>query len=140
MSLPQAAAAAAVALRTAQRWLAQYQASGLPGLARTPRSRRGRRRFPNERVTGGRGRIGDLLLVGLAGGSEHDVFCPGEVECHPLGAAFRCPLGQAAGAAVEQEVDMADAVADLGPCDLHAGQGRSAATAASRSAQARSSG
>jgi putative transposase len=44
--LTNAADAAGVPLRTAQRWLARYRAGGLAGLARPPRSDRGRRRMP----------------------------------------------------------------------------------------------
>jgi putative transposase len=40
-----------VPLRTMQRWLAQYRTAGLVGLARRPRSDRGRRTFPPELVT-----------------------------------------------------------------------------------------
>ena len=50
--LTRAAAAAAVPLRTAQRWLAAYEADGATGLARAPRSDRAkRRRIPAELVT-----------------------------------------------------------------------------------------
>jgi putative transposase len=48
--LPQAAGEAGVALRTAQRWLARYHASGLAGLARLPRTDLGRRKVPTEMV------------------------------------------------------------------------------------------
>jgi len=50
--LTRAAAAAAVPLRTAQRWLASYKADGAAGLIRAPRSDRAkRRRIPAELVT-----------------------------------------------------------------------------------------
>jgi putative transposase len=50
--LTRTAAAAAVPLRTAQRWLAAYEADGATGLARAPRSDRAkRRRIPAELVT-----------------------------------------------------------------------------------------
>ena len=42
---------AGVPLRTLQRWLAGYQAAGLAGLVRRPRSDRGRRGLPEEMVT-----------------------------------------------------------------------------------------
>jgi putative transposase len=48
--LTHAAAAAGVPVRTAQRWLAQYRAVGLPGLARKERADVGQRRFPTELV------------------------------------------------------------------------------------------
>ncbi|MCE5290841.1 MAG: Mu transposase C-terminal domain-containing protein [Nocardiaceae bacterium] len=44
--LTRAAAEADIALRTAQRWLHRYHASGLAGLARTPRTPNGRRTDP----------------------------------------------------------------------------------------------
>ena len=40
--LAQAARAAGVALRTAERWLSRYRSAGLIGLARTPRTDGGR--------------------------------------------------------------------------------------------------
>lgn len=46
--LPRAAAAAAVPLRTAQRWLAHDRQAGLAALAPTARRDRGQRRFPAE--------------------------------------------------------------------------------------------
>jgi putative transposase len=55
--LPAAAAAAGVPLRTAQRWLTAYRASGIAGLARKPRSDRGVRKVPDELC---------LLVEGLA--------------------------------------------------------------------------
>ena len=48
--LSAAAREAGVPLRTAQRWLARYRASGLVGLARLGRADRGQRRFPDEMV------------------------------------------------------------------------------------------
>jgi putative transposase len=48
--LMQAAADAGVGLRTAQRWLAKYRASGLSGLARPARSDTGRRKIAPEAV------------------------------------------------------------------------------------------
>ena len=54
--LTRAAAAAAVPLRTAQRWLAAYKADGAAGLARAPRADRARRRrIPAELVDADRG-------------------------------------------------------------------------------------
>src|SRR6266545_4802517 len=55
--LTRAVAAAGVPPRTAQRWLASYRRSGLPALARVPRSDRGARRLPDELVA---------LIEGLA--------------------------------------------------------------------------
>jgi putative transposase len=55
--LPAAAAAAGVPLRTAQRWLARYQAGGMAGLARLPRSDRGVHKVPEQLR---------LLIEGLA--------------------------------------------------------------------------
>jgi putative transposase len=49
--LTHAARAGGVPVRTAQRWLAQYRAVGLPGLARKDRADLGRRRCPPELVT-----------------------------------------------------------------------------------------
>jgi transposase InsO family protein len=48
--LARAAAAGDVPLRTAQRWLSRYQAGGLVGLARAPRTDRGVRRTRSELV------------------------------------------------------------------------------------------
>lgn len=48
--LPRAALEAGVPLRTAQRWLARYHASGLAGLARLPRADLGQRKVPAEVV------------------------------------------------------------------------------------------
>jgi putative transposase len=48
--LTRVAAAAGVPVRTAQRWLAQYRAVGLSGLARKERTDVGHRRFPTELV------------------------------------------------------------------------------------------
>jgi putative transposase len=48
--LPAAAAAGAVPVRTLERWLARYRDGGLVGLARSPRSDRGRRKLPGELV------------------------------------------------------------------------------------------
>jgi putative transposase len=48
--LPRAAAAAAVSLRTAERWLARYRQGGLAALAPPTRADRGQRRFPGELV------------------------------------------------------------------------------------------
>jgi putative transposase len=48
--LTQAAYVAKISLRTAQRWLARYQAFGLAGLARPARSDRGRRKLSAEVV------------------------------------------------------------------------------------------
>lgn len=45
-----AARDAGVPLRSAQRWLARYRSSGLPGLARAGRSDRGTRRLPEDLV------------------------------------------------------------------------------------------
>jgi putative transposase len=50
VSLTQAATDAGVAVRTAQRWLAKYRASGLSGLARSARSDTGRRKLAAEVV------------------------------------------------------------------------------------------
>ena len=44
--LAQAARAAGVALRTAERWLSRYRAAGLIGLARMPRADGGRPKLP----------------------------------------------------------------------------------------------
>lgn len=44
VSLPRAAAAAGVAVRTAERWLARYRTAGLVGLARAPRTDVGQRK------------------------------------------------------------------------------------------------
>jgi putative transposase len=55
--LARLARAEGIALRTAQRWLARYRNGGLVGLARQPRSDRGRRRLPDDLVT---------LIEGLA--------------------------------------------------------------------------
>jgi putative transposase len=55
--LPAAAAAARVPVRTLERWLARYRDGGLTGLARSPRSDRGRRKLPGELVA---------LIEGLA--------------------------------------------------------------------------
>jgi putative transposase len=49
-SLAQAARAAGVALRTAERWLSRYRSAGLIGLARMPRSDGGRPRLSEELV------------------------------------------------------------------------------------------
>lgn len=57
VSLPRAADQAGVRLRTAQRWLARYRASGLAGLARSARADRGTRRLPPDLR---------LLIEGLA--------------------------------------------------------------------------
>lgn len=51
MPLVVVAERADVPLRTMQRWLAQYRADGLVGLARRPRSDRGCRTFPPGLVT-----------------------------------------------------------------------------------------
>ncbi|MGI8697639.1 MAG: Mu transposase C-terminal domain-containing protein [Mycobacteriales bacterium] len=51
MPLVAVAERAGVPLRTMQRWLGQYRADGLVGLARRPRSDRGCRTFPPELVT-----------------------------------------------------------------------------------------
>jgi putative transposase len=48
--LARAAAAAAVPLRTAERWLALYRRGGLAALAPATRRDRGRRRFPDELI------------------------------------------------------------------------------------------
>jgi putative transposase len=56
-ALAETARQAGVALRTAQRWLASYRRSGLVGLARSARSDRGRRPWPDQLVT---------LIEGLA--------------------------------------------------------------------------
>ncbi|MBX5494365.1 MAG: helix-turn-helix domain-containing protein [Bryobacteraceae bacterium] len=48
--LPRAALEAGVPLRTAQRWLARYRASGVAGLARLPRADLGQRKVPAEVV------------------------------------------------------------------------------------------
>ncbi len=50
IALAVAARDAGVAVRTAQRWMARYRRAGLNGLARSPRSDRGRRRLPDELV------------------------------------------------------------------------------------------
>ena len=50
VSLTRAASDAGVAVRTAQRWLARYRATGLPGLARAARSDSGRRKLAAEVV------------------------------------------------------------------------------------------
>ena len=50
VSLTQAASDAGVAVRTAQRWLAHYRATGLPGLARAARSDSRRRKLAAEVV------------------------------------------------------------------------------------------
>lgn len=50
VSLTQAASDAGVAVRTAQRWLANYRATGLPGLARAARSDSSRRKLAAEVV------------------------------------------------------------------------------------------
>lgn len=50
VSLPRAAQAAGVGLRTVERWLAQYRADGLTGLVRRTREDRGRRKLPVEAV------------------------------------------------------------------------------------------
>ena len=55
--LPAAAAAAGVAVRTLERWLARYRDDGILGLARSPRSDRSRRKLPGELVA---------LIEGLA--------------------------------------------------------------------------
>src|SRR6476660_1439557 len=39
-----------IVLRTAQRWLRRYRTSGLAGVARQPRTDRGRRTFPSDLV------------------------------------------------------------------------------------------
>jgi hypothetical protein len=44
VSLPRAAVAAGVAVRTAERWLARYRLGGLVGLARAPRTDVGQRK------------------------------------------------------------------------------------------------
>src|SRR5262245_55060290 len=46
--LTRLARARGVALRTAERWLRRYRALGLAGLARAPRTDRGRRRLPDD--------------------------------------------------------------------------------------------
>jgi putative transposase len=56
-TLAQAARAAGVALRTAERWLSRYRATGLIGLARMPRADFGRPKLPKEFV---------LIIEGLA--------------------------------------------------------------------------
>jgi putative transposase len=50
VSLARAASAAAVPLRTAERWLALYRRGGLAALAPAVRRDLGRRRFPDELV------------------------------------------------------------------------------------------
>lgn len=55
--LTDAAHAAGVPVRTAQRWLASYRAAGLAGLARAHRSDRGHRTLPEQQI---------LLIEGLA--------------------------------------------------------------------------
>lgn len=50
VSLPRAAAAAGITVRTAERWLARYRASGLVGLARVLRADVGRRKIAAEIV------------------------------------------------------------------------------------------
>jgi putative transposase len=50
VSLPRAAGAAGVPVRTARRWLARYRVGGLVGLARLARADAGQRRLPNEIV------------------------------------------------------------------------------------------
>ena len=57
LPLAVAARSAGVPLRSAQRWMARYRRDGLVGLARSPRSDRGRRRLPDELVA---------LIEGLA--------------------------------------------------------------------------
>jgi putative transposase len=49
-ALAQAARAAGIALRTAERWLSRYRSAGLIGLARTPRTDGGRPRLAGELV------------------------------------------------------------------------------------------
>ena len=48
--LPEAARDAGVPLRSVQRWLARYRATGLAGLVRAPRSDTGHRKLPAARV------------------------------------------------------------------------------------------
>ena len=48
--LPEAARDAGVPLRSVQRWLARYRATGLAGLVRAPRSDTGHRKLPAELV------------------------------------------------------------------------------------------
>src|SRR3954467_12824439 len=48
--LPEAARDAGVPLRSVQRWLARYRATGLAGLVRATRSDPGNRKFPAELV------------------------------------------------------------------------------------------
>src|SRR6267378_2294114 len=48
--LPEAARDAGVPLRSVQRWLARYRATGVAGLVRAPRSDTGHRKLPAERV------------------------------------------------------------------------------------------
>ena len=50
VSLPRAAQAAGVGLRTVERWLAQYRVGGLTGLVRRTREDRGHRKLPVEAV------------------------------------------------------------------------------------------
>ncbi|WP_051856597.1 helix-turn-helix domain containing protein [Streptomyces sp. NRRL B-1347] len=50
VTLKAAAAGSQVPYRTLQRWLAAYRHGGLEALARTPRSDKGRRAFPDELV------------------------------------------------------------------------------------------
>lgn len=57
VTLPAAATAAGVALRTAQRWLSRFRAQGLAGLARSPRTDRCGHRLPPDL---------QLLIEGLA--------------------------------------------------------------------------
>ncbi|MBT8225397.1 MAG: DDE-type integrase/transposase/recombinase, partial [Dactylosporangium sp.] len=48
VALPAAVSGTGVPLRTAERWLARFRASGLAGLARAPRADRGARKIPDE--------------------------------------------------------------------------------------------
>src|SRR6266481_8746091 len=48
--LPEAARDAGVPLRSVQRWLARYRATGVAGLVRAPRSDTGHRKLPAARV------------------------------------------------------------------------------------------
>jgi len=48
--LPEAARDAGVPLRSVQRWLARYRATGVAGLVRAPRSDTGHRKLPAELV------------------------------------------------------------------------------------------
>jgi putative transposase len=50
VSLPEAARDAGVPLRSVQRWLVRYRATGVAGLVRAPRSDTGHRKLPAELV------------------------------------------------------------------------------------------